>query len=77
MGLVVIIFVLLLKYTNSTAGMSAFWWQTISVKQVQDGLAGVAACPSESASPLFQPSLWKLSQIWVKKPKQKKPSDGS
>lgn len=37
--------------------MSAFWWQTISVKQVQDGLAAVEACPSsESASPLFQPS---------------------
>ncbi len=36
--------------------MSAFWRRTISVKQVQDGLAGVEACPSsESASPLFQP----------------------
>lgn len=37
--------------------MSAFWRQTVPVNQVQDGLAGVEACPSsESASPLFQPS---------------------
>ena len=37
--------------------MSAFWRQTIQMKQVQDGLAGVEVCPSsERASALFQSS---------------------
>lgn len=35
--------------------MSAFWRQKASVRQLQDSLADVKACPSETASPLFQP----------------------
>lgn len=45
------------KSTISFAMMSAFWTQTLSMKQIQDGLAGIVACPSfERASPLFQHS---------------------